>query len=91
MCDKFVFVLRNNKMALKYITNNKEKIFLLVDNFTFYRQKIYKGKYSWRCTEYLKANPKMSHEGWCNNKATDGSQSCGGNCETGGKEGDQQH
>ena len=50
---KTVELFRNIKMALEYITNNKGKNFLLVDNFTFYREKIYKGKYFWRCTEYL--------------------------------------
>ena len=42
-------------MTLNYVNNNKGKNFLVADNFTFYREKLYKEKQFWRCTEYLKA------------------------------------
>ena len=42
-------------MQLEYMKSNKGGNVLVVNNFTFVTEKIYKGKHLWRCTEYRTA------------------------------------
>ena len=45
-------------MPLEYIKSNKGSDILVIDNFTFVTEKIYKGKNLWKCTEYRTAKCK---------------------------------
>ena len=45
-------------MSLEYVKSNKGSFLLVINNFTFSSEKIYNGKYMWRCTEYWLAKCK---------------------------------